>query len=88
MRESVGRRGATGSTFDQVAGEAGVSRGLLHYYFGSKERLMAEVVRHDCDIRLARLDEALGGAMTWTPWSRCWSAASRTWSSATPAPTR
>ncbi|MEA2347052.1 MAG: hypothetical protein QOG62_839 [Thermoleophilaceae bacterium] len=62
MRQSVGRRGATGSTFDQVAGEAGVSRGLLHYYFGSKERLMAEVVRHDCDIRLARLDEALGGA--------------------------
>jgi AcrR family transcriptional regulator len=55
----MGRRGAAGSTFDQVAQEAGVSRGLLHYYFGSKERLLAEVVRHDCDVRLAALDRAL-----------------------------
>lgn len=62
MHTSVGRRGAAGSTFDQVAQEAGVSRGLLHYYFGSKERLLAEVVRHDCDVRLVALDEALAGA--------------------------
>ena len=46
---SVAARGAAGSTFDIVAREAGVSRGLLHYYFGSKERLLVEVVRHDCD---------------------------------------
>ena len=31
-----------------MAREAGVSRGLLHYYFGSKEQLLVEVVRHDC----------------------------------------
>jgi AcrR family transcriptional regulator len=62
MHTSVGRRGAAGSTFDQVAQEAGVSRGLLHYYFGSKERLLAEVVRHDCDVRLAALDKALSEA--------------------------
>ncbi len=36
MRESVAARGAAGSTFDHVAREAGVSRGLLHYYFGTK----------------------------------------------------
>ena len=30
MRASVGTRGAAGSTFDVVAREAGVSRGLLH----------------------------------------------------------
>jgi AcrR family transcriptional regulator len=59
MRSSVGRRGAAGSTFDHVAREAGVSRGLLHYYFGSKERLLVEVCRRDCDIRMAVLDEAL-----------------------------
>ena len=47
MRASVGQRGAAASTFDHVAREAGVSRGLLHYYFGSKERLLVEVVRHD-----------------------------------------
>ncbi len=62
MRSSVGARGASGSTFDQVAQEAGVSRGLLHYYFGSKERLLAEVVRHDCDLRLAALEQQLARA--------------------------
>jgi AcrR family transcriptional regulator len=62
MRASVAQRGAAASTFDHVAREAGVSRGLLHYYFGTKERLLAEVVRRDCDIRMALLDEALAGA--------------------------
>src|SRR5947209_3195644 len=42
MRRSVARRGSAGSTFDHVARDAGVSRGLLHYYFGSKEQLLAE----------------------------------------------
>jgi AcrR family transcriptional regulator len=64
MRSSVARRGVAGSTFDHVAREAGVSRGLLHYYFGTKERLLAEVVRHDTDVRMALLDEQLSGATT------------------------
>ncbi len=62
MRESVARRGAAGSTFEQVAAEAGVSRGLLHYYFGTKERLLVEVVRRDAEIRITRLDERLAEA--------------------------
>jgi AcrR family transcriptional regulator len=62
MRTSVGRRGAAASTFDHVAQEAGVSRGLLHYYFGTKERLLVEVVRHDSDVRLRHLEESLAGA--------------------------
>lgn len=64
MRDSVGRRGAAGSTFDVVAREAGVSRGLLHYYFGSKERLLVEVVRTDCDARVAAMEEQLAAATT------------------------
>src|SRR5947208_12935097 len=64
VRGSVGRRGAAGSTFDHVAREASVSRGLLHYYFGTKERLLVEVVRRDTEIRLAALDEALADAHT------------------------
>jgi AcrR family transcriptional regulator len=64
MRASVALRGAAGSTFDHVAREASVSRGLLHYYFGTKERLLVEVVRRDTDIRLATLDEALADAHT------------------------
>jgi AcrR family transcriptional regulator len=64
MRDSVARRGAAGSTFEHVAREAGVSRGLLHYYFGTKERLLVEVVRRDTELRIARLDELLAGAKT------------------------
>ena len=62
MRASVAERGTAGSTFDQVARAAGVSRGLLHYYFGTKERLLVEVVRHDCDVRTAALASALAEA--------------------------
>src|ERR671939_1148370 len=62
MRTSVGTRGAAGSTFDHVAREAGVSRGLLHYYFGSKERLLVEVVRHDAQVRIAAIEERLRDA--------------------------
>src|SRR6266540_1006926 len=64
MRESVGSRGAAASTFDQVAQEAGVSRWLLHYYFGSKERLLVEVVRHDGDARIRSMDERLAQAQS------------------------
>lgn len=64
MRASVAARGISGSTFEHVAREAGVSRGLLHYYFGTKERLLVEVVRRDTEIRVARLDGPLGGATT------------------------
>jgi AcrR family transcriptional regulator len=64
MRDSVARRGAAGSTFEHVAREAGVSRGLLHYYFGTKERLLVEVVRRDAELRIDRLDQMLGRAKT------------------------
>jgi AcrR family transcriptional regulator len=64
MRKSVAKRGAAGSTFEHVAREAGVSRGLLHYYFGTKERLLVEVVRRDTELRIEMLDEPLGKAKT------------------------
>ncbi|MGZ4201130.1 MAG: TetR/AcrR family transcriptional regulator [Thermoleophilaceae bacterium] len=62
MRESVGTLGAAGVTFDRVAHHAGVSRGLLHYYFGSKERLLVEVVRHDTELRVQALERNLAAA--------------------------
>jgi len=62
MRASVAARGIAGSTFDHVASEAGVSRGLLHYYFGTKERLLIEVVRRECDVRIEILQESISGA--------------------------
>jgi AcrR family transcriptional regulator len=62
MRASVAARGFAASTFDQVAGAAGVSRGLLHYYFGTKERLLVEAVRRECELREEQLDRALADA--------------------------
>src|SRR5271165_4146907 len=64
MRRSVAQRGTAASTFDHVSREAGVSRGLLHYYFGTKEQLLAEAVRRDCGLRLERLQMQLATANT------------------------
>ncbi|HEV3047767.1 MAG TPA: TetR/AcrR family transcriptional regulator [Solirubrobacteraceae bacterium] len=64
MRRSVARRGTAASTFDHVSREAGVSRGLLHYYFGTKEQLLAEAVRRDCELRLELLERRLAAAKT------------------------
>jgi AcrR family transcriptional regulator len=64
MRNSVARRGTAGSTFDHVSREAGVSRGLLHYYFGTKEQLLVEAVRRDCELRVERLERLLSTATT------------------------
>jgi AcrR family transcriptional regulator len=64
MRASVAEVGIAGSTFERVAGKAGVSRGLLHYYFGTKERLLVEVIRRDTEIRIEALGSALERAET------------------------
>src|ERR1700753_3417318 len=62
MRTSVATRGIAGSTFDHVAREAGVSRGLLHYYFQTKERLVVEVVRRESEVRVELLEQAVDGS--------------------------
>ena len=64
MRRCVAARGITGATFEQVSREAQVSRGLLHYYFGTKEQLLIEVLRSDAETRIAMLDEPLARAKT------------------------
>jgi AcrR family transcriptional regulator len=62
MRASVAEVGIAGSTFERVAAKAGVSRGLLHYYFGTKERLLIEVIRRDTDDRIEAIAAGLEGA--------------------------
>jgi len=64
MRESVAEVGIAGSTFERVAAKAGVSRGLLHYYFGTKERLLVEVIKADTEIRIEELGGTLRAART------------------------
>lgn len=62
MRAAVAAHGIAGATFERVARDAGVSRGLLHYYFGTKERLLVEVVRRDSELRVGRLEAPLADA--------------------------
>src|SRR3954452_14306498 len=64
MRTCIASRGIAGATFEHVSREAGVSRGLLHYYFGTKERLLIEVLRSDTETRISMLDEPLAAAQT------------------------
>jgi AcrR family transcriptional regulator len=64
MRACVAERGIAGATFEHVSREAGVSRGLLHYYFGTKERLLIEVLRSDTETRIAMLEQPLADAKT------------------------
>jgi AcrR family transcriptional regulator len=64
MRDSVTEVGIAGSTFERVATKAGVSRGLLHYYFGTKERLLVEVIRRDTDERITTLSASMRASET------------------------
>ncbi len=50
MRRCVARYGAPGATFEHVAAEAGVSRGLLHYHFGTKEKLLVAVMDRQTEL--------------------------------------
>jgi AcrR family transcriptional regulator len=45
----LAKKGYAGTTISQVATEAGVSRGLLHYYFKNKEEMLAKVVRNSIE---------------------------------------
>jgi AcrR family transcriptional regulator len=44
-RKAIGRSGFSGATLGAVAKEAGVSKGLLHYHFESKDHLLVETQR-------------------------------------------
>lgn len=46
-------------TVDAIAREAGVSRGLLHYYFGSMEDILAQVVRRNAESSLQAFADVL-----------------------------
>lgn len=45
----LAREGFSGTTIANVAREAGVSRGLLHYYFEDKEDLLAQMLRRSTE---------------------------------------
>ena len=61
-RRLVAQRGVARSHVVDIAREAGFARGLVTYYFGTKDRLLAEVMDADAQARLERLRELAGGA--------------------------
>lgn len=56
--ELIGERGAASVTVDEIAAAAGVSKGTVYYNFGSKSKLIAQLLRHGVDILKAQLLEA------------------------------
>ena len=48
-RVVLAQEGYTAATINQIASQAGVSRGLLHYYFKNKEELLIQVFRHNME---------------------------------------
>lgn len=51
----LARNGYMGTTINAVAKEAGVSRGLLHYYFSSKDEMLARVIKANMEISIAMI---------------------------------
>lgn len=58
-RRLVGRHGIEGATFDLITEEADVGRGTIHWAYGSKERLLLELLNADAAARLDALREAI-----------------------------
>lgn len=62
-----GERPYSEVSVSDIAGEAGIARGLLHHYFGSKRELYLEVVRISARAPLgSEAPEMLGTTQAWT----------------------
>jgi AcrR family transcriptional regulator len=55
----LARQGYEGTSMKEIAAEAGVSSGLLHYYFGTKDELLGAIVRHLHDLLLREWRDTL-----------------------------
>jgi AcrR family transcriptional regulator len=60
--EVVVERGFGSTRVADVAARLGVSTGLIHYHFDSKDQLLAEAFRHAAERDLARLETELSDA--------------------------
>ena len=59
---SVAKRGLLDTTMATVAGEAGLSQGIINLHFQSKERLLVETLRYLADEYRRAWEAALAGA--------------------------
>jgi len=63
-RACLSQRGYASTTIAEIAAEAGVSRGLLHYYFKSKEDLLAQAVRTSGEASLRLIEDTFAESET------------------------
>lgn len=49
VRGVLAEKGWQKATISEIALAAGISRGLLHYYFKNKEEMLTRVIRHNMD---------------------------------------
>jgi len=59
VKSALVQRGYAGTTINRVAAEAGVSRGLLHYYFKNKEEMLATVIRENMQLAVLLVSDLL-----------------------------
>lgn len=67
----LARDGYAGTSMKDIAREAGVAQGLIHYYFGSKEDLVLAVVRQACAEMLEETRRSFSEAQG-PPLTRAW----------------
>ncbi len=59
VRSILAQKGYAGTTINLVAAEAGVSRGLLHYYFKNKEEMLATVIQDNMQLSVQLVSNLL-----------------------------
>lgn len=64
VRIILARNGYMGTTVSLVAKEAGVSRGLLHYYFKNKDEMLAKVLKENMEISISMIASVFGSYNT------------------------
>ncbi|MBU1340921.1 MAG: TetR/AcrR family transcriptional regulator [Proteobacteria bacterium] len=55
VRTILAQNGYMGTTISLVAKEAGVSRGLLHYYFKNKDEMLAQVIKENMEVSITMI---------------------------------
>jgi AcrR family transcriptional regulator len=55
VRTILAQNGYMGTTISAVAKEAGVSRGLLHYYFKNKDEMLARVIKENMEASIVMI---------------------------------
>jgi len=59
LLEAVAKRGLQSCNMNDVAEAAGVSRGILHYYFKNKKEMIGALVAHLKNANLIRFEESM-----------------------------